>query len=233
MTTAGISRPSRAVRSEAIAGALEEEIVSGALPAGCKLDETAVAERFGVSRTPVREAFLTLASRSLVERMPYRGVVVCDLSVERIDQMFEAMGEIEGLCGRLAAGRMTTAERARLQDQHRSMEMLAGEGAFAAYDEANTVFHDLVYAGTHNGDLVEIAKAMRLKLAPFRRSQLQSHERTAESTREHAAIVEAILEHDGVGAERHLRRHLLSSAKTFIAAYSVRGGRAGGGTARA
>ncbi|MCB8838324.1 GntR family transcriptional regulator [Aurantimonas sp. VKM B-3413] len=220
----------RPVRSKVIADGLEEEIISGALPAGCKLDETAVAQRFGVSRTPVREAFLTLASRSLVERMPYRGVVVCDLSLERIDQMFEAMGEIEGMCGRLAAGRMTTVERARLWDQQSAMEAMVGQDDFAAYDEANSLLHDMIYAGTHNDDVVEIAKAMRVKLAPFRRSQLQSRERVAESTLEHAAIVDAILEHDGVSAERHLRRHLLNSAKTFIAAHSARAQRAESGT---
>ena len=229
MSIASTMTGPRPVRSQVIADGLEEEIISGALPAGCKLDETAIAQRFGVSRTPVREAFLTLASRSLVERMPYRGVVVCDLSLERIDQMFEAMGEIEGLCGRLAAGRMTTLERAALQDQQRAMEALVNENDFAAYDEANTGLHDLIYAGTHNDDVVEIAKAMRVKLAPFRRSQLQSRERMAELTLEHAAIVDAILEHDGVSAERHLRRHLLRSARTFIAAHSARTQRAGGG----
>ncbi|MEF2071512.1 GntR family transcriptional regulator [Consotaella aegiceratis] len=212
----------RAVRSETIAESLEEDIVGGALPAGAKLDETAIAARFGVSRTPVREALLMLVSRSLAERLPYRGVVVCDLGPDRIDQMFEAMGEIEGLCGRLAAGRMTTIERSRLQERHRTMAPLAATLDFAAYEQANTELHDLIYTGTHNGDLIEIANAMRLKLAPFRRSQLQNHERLAQSNAEHGEIVEAILERDAIRAERALRRHLLGSANAFLSAYAAR-----------
>ncbi|MCW4114106.1 GntR family transcriptional regulator [Aurantimonas sp. MSK8Z-1] len=207
----------RAVRSEAIADQLESDIVEGLLPAGAKLDETAIAARFGVSRTPVREAFLTLTSRALAERVPYRGVIVCDLSMERVDAMFEAMGEIEALCGRLAAGRMTTAERAHLQELLARMDTLTDAGDFAGYERANTELHDAIYNGTHNSDLIDIAAAMRLKLAPFRRSQLQNRARMEQSRREHREIIDAILERDGSSAERHLRRHLLGSAKAFLA----------------
>ena len=212
----------RVVHSELIAQGLEKEIVDGDLAAGSKLDEAAIARRFGVSRTPVREAFLLLVARSLAERVPYRGVVVCDLSVERIEEMFEAMSEIEGLCGRLAAGHMSPRERIALQDRHRLMERLAAEGRFEAFERENSELHDQIYRGTHNGDLVEIAHAMRVKLAPFRRSQLLGPERVARSNAEHGEIVQALIGRDAQGAERLLRLHLLSSAQAFIAGFLAR-----------
>ncbi len=214
----------RAVHSELIAEQVEKEIVAGALPAGAKLDEAAIAARFGVSRTPVREAFMTLVSRALAERVPYKGVVVCDLSYERIEGMFEAMGEIEGLCGRLAAGRMTASERVELQDLHKAMTALARSDRFEAYQRANSELHDMIYRGTHNNDLIEIAGGMRVKLAPFRRSQLLSRERAEQSNAEHQEIVEALIERDGITAERRLRLHLLSSARTYLAALTARSG---------
>lgn len=209
------------VRSAAIVETLEREIASGAIAAGAKLDETRLAARFGVSRTPVREALQTLVTRSLAERIPYRGIVAADFSAERIDQLFEAMSEIEGLCGRLAAGKMTAADRSELQQRHAALNALMSQGNYAAYAESNDAFHDVIHRGAHNAEIAAMAQSLRLKLAPFRGAQLQSAERVAASAAEHQAIVDAILTRDGPAAERLLRAHLLSSGAAFLA---VRGG---------
>ena len=76
----------RQVRSQSIATALEAEILLGDLASGSRLDEVALARRFGVSRTPVREALQMVVSRALAVRLPYKGVIVADISPERIDQ---------------------------------------------------------------------------------------------------------------------------------------------------
>ena len=204
------------VLSQSIATTLEAEILLGQVAAGSRLDEAALARRFGVSRTPVREALQIIVARALAVRQPYRGVVVSDISPERIDQLFEAMGEIEALCGRFAAQRMTMEERAALLNQHEAMARLAETGDAAGYEEANTLFHQMIYTGSHNEDFAEMAEAMRLKLSPFRRSQLADAGRMARSTVEHTQIVEAIIERDGQAAERALRRHLLSAAQAML-----------------
>ncbi len=206
----------REVHSTAIAAELEAEIVTGKISAGTKLDEQSLTRRFGVSRTPVREALHVLVARSLAERLPYRGVVVVDITRERIEQMFEAMGEVEALCGRFAAERMTIGERGQLEELHKTMTDISAGGAAAAYEEANTEFHAMIYAGTHNEDIEGLAETLRLKLAPFRKTQLQSLERMARSNEEHAATVTAILEKDTQGAERALRRHLVSAAREVL-----------------
>ena len=206
----------RATHGSLIAEQLEKEIIDGTLLAGTKMDEKQIAGRFGVSRTPVREALMLLASRTLVERLPYRGVVVCDLSFERVEEMFEAMGEIEALCGRLAAGRMSISEHAALQNQHQLMQKLSVAGELASYEEANNELHNLIWLGAHNSDLFQIATDMRLKLAPFRRSQLLNSERMGRSIAEHEEIIQALITKESVTAEQLLRLHLLSSAKSFI-----------------
>ena len=206
----------RAVRSTAIAATLEDEIVSGRLAAGARLDEGSLTRRFGVSRTPVREALHVLVARSLAERIPYCGVVVVDITRERIEQMFEAMAEIEALCGRLASERMTMRERAALRDRHAALGDVARAGDSAGYEAGNTAFHDMIHAGAHNADLAEVSAALRLKLAPFRKSQLRSVDRMRRSDAEHGEIVAAILDRDGAGAAGALRRHLLSAAQEVL-----------------
>lgn len=206
----------RELHSTAIAQQLEGEIVSGALEAGSKLDEQSLTRRFGVSRTPIREALHVLVARSLAERVPYRGVLVVDITRDRVEQMFEAMGEIEALCGRFAAERMTIGERGELEDLHQRMGLLAENGASEAYEAANSEFHQRIFASTHNVDLIELANTLRLKLAPFRKSQLKSLSRMARSNEEHAAIVSALLERDPKRAEKALRRHLVSAAREVL-----------------
>jgi DNA-binding GntR family transcriptional regulator len=210
-----IHRP-KPVLSQAIAAELEAEILLGKITAGSKLDEAALARRFGVSRTPVREALQIVVARALAVRQPYKGVLVSDISPERIDQLFEAMAEIEALCGRFAAQRMTAQERAALRSAHEAMADLVQSGDAARYEEANTRFHQLIYSGSHNEDIADMAETMRMKLAPFRRSQLANAARIATSNAEHARIVTAIVAGDGAGAEQALRHHLLSAARAML-----------------
>lgn len=204
------------LQSELISDQLEAEIIAGTLPAGSKLDELALTGRFGVSRTPVREALHRLVSRCLAERVPYKGVVVANISRERIDNLFETMSEIEAVCGRLAAERMTVSEQAALDDLHQSMVMMADEERTGDYERANTAFHTAIFEGTRNAELLALAHGMRLKLAPFRKSQLKAVPRMRKSNQEHTEIVTAILDRNAKQAEKALRRHLLSAAKAVL-----------------
>lgn len=208
--------PGRKSRSDFIAEQLEEAVINGAIPAGSRLDEASIAAQFGVSRTPVREALHILCGRGLAAREPYKGVVVTQISAQRIDEMFEAMAELEATCGRLASHRMMMSERAELESIHHEMNALAEEGEHAAYNELNTRFHDLLFQGSHNSDLIAAAQTLRLKLAPFRKYQLKDKGRLKRSCSEHQQIVDAILNQDPKAAENALRRHLVSAAQEVL-----------------
>ncbi|MCQ1851283.1 GntR family transcriptional regulator [Neorhizobium galegae] len=208
--------PGKKIRSDAIAEQLEEAVINGEIAAGSRLDETSIAAQFNVSRTPVREALHILCGRGLAEREPYKGVIVTQISAERIDEMFEAMAELEATCGRLASHRMTMSERAELESLHREMNALAEEGDHAGYNEINTRFHSLLFQGSHNSDLIAAAQTLRLKLAPFRKYQLKDKGRLKRSCSEHQQIVDAILDQDAKAAENALRRHLVSAAQEVL-----------------
>lgn len=213
----------RSLLSDRIRNALTDEIASGALAAGVQLDEQQLADRFGASRTPVREALRQLAVSGLVEMRPRRGVVVTRMTPERIMDMFEAMAEIEAMCCRLAAHRMTPLERSRLMQLHEESAVAVAEGDLDAYDAFNREFHESLYRATHNSFLVEQAMATRMRLNAFRRTQLRQADRMVRSREEHGAVMQAIAEGDGELAARRMRAHMLNAASAldrYIAEHS-------------
>src|SRR5262252_3164768 len=134
--TAGVGN-GRKTLAEELRLQLADEIVRGVLPPGGSLDETELARRFGVSRTPVREAIRQLAASGLVEVRAHRGAVVARPSEERLLGMFEAMAELEALCAGLAAERMLPAERAQLEGVHEALRTLIQDGDPQRYHETN------------------------------------------------------------------------------------------------
>lgn len=193
---------------ESLVRAIADDIVSGRLEPGARLDETSIAGRYDVSRTPVREALVRLSAIGLVDRPPNRGAVVATLSDERLHSMFEAMAELEALCARLAAQRMTTAEREQLEAVHRAAAQLVYLGAEDDYARHNVDFHTRLYVGAHNGHIQELVGLTRSRLAPFRRAQFRLPGRLSKSWDEHDAIVTAIMRGDGAGAEAAARAHV-------------------------
>src|SRR3954453_3392735 len=120
--------PGKVTRAEELRLQLADEIVRGALPPGAALDETEIAQRFNVSRTPVREALRQLAVSGLVDARAHRGAVVARPSLDRLNGMVEAMVELEEVCAGLAAERMPGAERQSLEAVHEELWVLSHAG---------------------------------------------------------------------------------------------------------
>ncbi|MGU3537298.1 GntR family transcriptional regulator [Methylobacterium sp. A54F] len=195
-------------RTDRLVRDVSEDILRGAFPPGSRLDEQSLAERYGVSRTPVREALRQLAATGLVEARPRRGAVVASVTPEQLAELFGAMAELEATCARLCALRMTPLERRRLQDHHAEMAPLAEGEDLDGFAGANLSFHSLVYAGAHNGPLAEIATQMRARLLPFRRVQFRTPGRLIRSHAEHGAVVAAILAADAAEAHAQMLHHV-------------------------
>lgn len=174
------------------------------------LDETEIAERYGVSRTPVREAFRNLAATGLVEMRAHRSAIVSRPSLERLRGMFDVMAELEALCAGKAALSMSPAEKADLQAIHKTLHSLADQDDFARYPELNVQFHEAIYAGSHNDYLLEITMATRIRLAPFRRAQFLTVGRLLKSFREHDRVVRAILRKDASAAATAMHAHIMT-----------------------
>jgi DNA-binding GntR family transcriptional regulator len=200
--------PDRLTRAEELRLQLADEIVRGMLAPGAALDETDIARRFNVSRTPVREALRQLAASGLVEARAHRGAVVAQPSVERLGGMFEAMAELEALCSGLAAERMTPTERNRLEAVHEELRTLSYVGDPDRFHEVNEQFHNAIYAGSQNSYIAEITMATRSRVRPFRRAQFRNLGRLAKSHAEHDRVVVAILRGDRNGAASAMRAHI-------------------------
>jgi len=205
----------RGLISDRIRNALTDAIVSGDLAAGTALDEQELADRFGASRTPVRDALRQLAFNGLVEVRPRKGAVVTRMTSERITEMFETTAEFEAMCARLATYRMTLLERGRLMELHERAAGMIARGDLDAYDAHNLVFHETLYGATHNGFMAEQALALRIRLVAFRRTQLRQGARMARSHAEHGEILAAMAEGDGEAAARRMRAHMLNAANAL------------------
>jgi DNA-binding GntR family transcriptional regulator len=193
---------------ESLTRAIADDIVLGVLLPGARLDEISLAARYRVSRTPVREALARLNTMGLVDRQPNRGAVVATLSSEHLASMFEAMAELEAICARMAALRMTGSERHQLEAVHQAAARLVHLGAEDDYARHNVDFHTRLYTGAHSPHIKELVGLTRSRLAPFRRAQFRIPGRLAKSWGEHDAIVTAILRGDSETAEAAARSHV-------------------------
>jgi DNA-binding GntR family transcriptional regulator len=189
---------------------LADEIVRGVLEPGAALDETELARRFQVSRTPVREAIRQLAASGLIDSRPHRGSVVAQPSHEHLIGVFEAMAELEALCAGLAAQRITPVERHALAAAHEELRAMIQSGDPQRYHEINEAFHSTIYAGAHNSYLAEITLAARVRVQPFRRAQFRNIGRLAKSHMEHDLVVTTIMRGDREGAMRAMRDHIIT-----------------------
>ena len=208
--------------SERIRNGLIDAIASGELRPGTNLEEQQLADRYGTSRTPVREALRQLQSSGLVETNGRR-TLVARLTAERTMEMFETMAEIEATCVRLATYRMTPLERGELMRIHEATERAVENDDVDSYDRLNRAFHEALYRATHNGFLAEQALAVRERLAAYRRVQLRQQGRLPRSRTEHDDVMRAINEGDGEAASRRMRAHMLSAAGALEAYLKDRG----------
>jgi len=191
-----------------LAQQIEKLVLDGELAPGMRLDEQALAQRFEVSRTPVREALRHLASTGLIELRPNRGAFVKTVTPEELDEMFVAMAELEATCARLAAMSMTPVERRGLQRLHERMGEMAARELVEDFVAANETFHTMVYSGAHNGFLEDATLTLRRRVSAYRRAQFRTAGRLARSHAEHDAVVKAIVSAEPARAHAAMLHHV-------------------------
>lgn len=202
-------------QSNRLRSQIEEEIATGVLRPGERLDETTLAERFGVSRSPVREALQQLAAAGLVEQRRHRGVIVSSPDPKQLLEMFEMMAELEAICARLAARRILISDESDLKQALKACEAAAAGSDTDAYYYENERFHRAIYTASGNAFIAEQAMALHRRLAPFRRLQLRVRNRMKASYQEHVGITEALMEGDGNLAASRAYAHVAIQGERF------------------
>lgn len=187
---------------------LARQIVNRELMPGTLLDESALAQQFSVSRTPIREALRKLIEAGLVEHTAHRKASVAKPDEAKLAGMFFVMSQLEVMCAGQSALRIAPSQRSALEALHGDMGGLVRGGQSEAYAVANEAFHSLIYEATGNAYLVEITTATRIRLQAFRRAQFSTLGRLAASHAEHSLILNAILRADMTGAQAAMHQHI-------------------------
>jgi DNA-binding GntR family transcriptional regulator len=218
-------------KADDIAIEIEDAIVSGELAPETVLRQEQLSERFGVSRTPVREALRQLAARGLVSFVPNRGVRVRSLSREDLRETFLVRAELEGLATELATPRMGQGELAELaaaEEEFARLTHVLRSGEFAAGDypaltaewvHANEAFHDVILRAAGAPLLERMAKSVRRIFhgQSVWATQTKVDELYEENLRQHRAIRDAIAVGSARGARILAAEHVLSSGRLLEA----------------
>jgi DNA-binding GntR family transcriptional regulator len=210
-----------------LAGAIQTRVLSGDVPVGSRLRQEALAEEFGVSRTPVREALRKLQATGLVELLPNRGAIVRGPSAREIREAYEVRAELEGLAAELAAGRISDRDLLRLREAQalfrRSVETLIARRARrpqpwkdeSVWVQANDLFHQAILDAAGNERLSDtIADLHRSFPRDLTWAALsQSSRLLEENVEQHEAILEAIERRDPVEARQRMIEHVRSAGE--------------------
>jgi DNA-binding GntR family transcriptional regulator len=208
-------RESAADRIEA---ALTDDIAAGQLQPGERLDEVGLAERFGVSRTPVREALSRLLAQGILTARGGRGLRVTEYSREQLAQIFEAMYEIEAVCARMASQRLTLLSRSEIAAAQARCVAVAEAGDFPGYLRANEALHLAIYRATGNPYIAQLAADFRRRTGPFRAKKFATREDLIASAQSHEGLLSSIFSEDSQTASKGMRDHMTASFMQTLAA---------------
>lgn len=191
---------------EKILETIREAILKGTLKPGEKVAEPELAERFGISRTPIREAFRQLESEGYLTVIPRKGAVVAALSEQDVQEFYAIKSILEGYAAELAATRLSEKDIERLQAINEKLKELAADGDVKAFFRAHGEFHDLFVRAAGNHKLAELIHQLGMKFNRLRMASLSVQGRMDISVAEHERLIEAFKNQDGDQAENLVKK---------------------------
>lgn len=198
-----------------VAERLRQRIFAHELPPGTWIDEQKLAEQYGISRTPLREALKVLVAEGLVELKPRRGCYVTEISSQDLDDIYPLMAMLEGRCASEAVRRAKGGDIDALKAIHDSLERSAREGKIEEFFEVNQEFHLKLQELGGNRWLLMVIQDLRKVLRLSRMHSLFIEGRLQQSLEEHRAIMDAIVAGDAERAEKAMHDHLLSGREAL------------------
>ncbi len=201
---------------EVIFNTLREAIIVGELKPGERLMEVQLAEKMGVSRTPVREAIRKLELEGLVLMLPRKGARVADLSVKDIMDVLEVRSTLDGLASGLSAERITADEIKELKHHLSQFISYVEKSNLQGSIKKDVEFHDIIYRSSRNDKLIQISNNLREQVQRFRVVYMKDYSSTKELVKEHTEICDAITSRDSVAARECAQRHIKNQEEAII-----------------
>ena len=196
--------------------ALREAIITGELKPGDRLMETPLAERMGVSRTPVREAIRKLELEGLVLMIPRRGAEVARISEKSMRDVLEVRRSLEELAIELACQRMTDEEFKELQRAQEAFKSAVDHGSAMEIAETDEAYHDIIYNSTGNTRLVQILNNLREQMYRYRLEYIKDEDKRQILLVEHNKIYTALCSRHVEEAKQAMREHIDNQEITVL-----------------
>jgi DNA-binding GntR family transcriptional regulator len=210
---------------EKILESIRESILRGSLKPGEKVAEPELAERFGISRTPIREAFRQLESEGYLTVIPRKGAVVTALSERDVEEFYSIKSILEGYAARIAAEKLSTKDLDRLEAINERLQQLANEGDVKTFFRVHNEFHELFIRAAGNEKLFELIGQLLLKFNRLRMASLALPGRMNISVQEHRKILEAFRRQDGDQADNLVRKNAAYGGQVLIQSFAQSEGR--------
>jgi len=202
---------------EEVATKLRELIYNGELADESRVPEKGLCERFGISRTPLREALKVLAREGLISLLPNRGARIVKLMPSDIDEVFPVMGALEAVAGEAACEKISEDGIAEIRALHYQMALHHTRGERAEYFACNQMIHEKILAAADNPTLSQVYKSLSLRIRRARYMANIPKERWDQAMAEHAVILETLAARDGAKLGALLKTHLLNKSEVVKA----------------
>jgi DNA-binding GntR family transcriptional regulator len=186
---------------------IRDAIISGSLKAGSKVSEPELAERYGISRTPIREAFRQLESEGYLTVIPRRGAVVSEFSQKDVEEFYAIKSILEGYAARKACEKLSEKELERLQTINNRLSELAESNDIKTFFKIHGEFHDQFIKAADNEKLRDLITSLVTRFQRLRLMSLSLPGRMKISVQEHEKIIDAFRKKDGVAAEKLVRKN--------------------------
>ena len=199
-----------------LVGRLQTLIINSELEPGTKVPEKLLCDRFGVSRTPLREALKVLASDGLVRLEPNRGAWVTRVTIEEVEEVFPVLGALEALSGELACKNIRDDEIETVRELHAQMLQSYRDGDLDAYFTINQKIHRAILLAARNGTLTTSCQSLSLRMQRARYLANMTQGRWQEAVQEHERILEFLVARDGPNLARTLMSHMNSKRLSVV-----------------
>lgn len=201
---------------EKILETIREAILKGELKPGEKVAEPELAERFGISRTPIREAFRQLESEGYLTVIPRKGAVVAALSERDVQEFYAIKSILEGYAAELAAKNLSDKDLAKLEAINDKLREIAEEGDVKAFYRVHNEFHETFLKAADNSKLYELIQQLGMKFSRLRMASLSVSGRMAISVAEHDKLLDAFRRHDAKSAENLVKKTAAIGGKVLL-----------------